>query len=171
APYNGVVAQRFADEGQTIVASKPVIAFQNIDDIEVVADVPEATIAANIRSAAGSRIVAGFSAAPGRPFPVRITEVPQVAVPPTQTFQVRAAMKTPRGVTVLPGMTAVLTATYRGAKARGRFRVPIAAVCEEDSGAQVAWVIGPDQTVHSRPVKMGEAADGQIEIVDGLRAG
>ena len=42
APYDGVVAQRFVDEKQTIVANKPVVTFQNVDEIDVVADVPEA---------------------------------------------------------------------------------------------------------------------------------
>ena len=106
APYDGVVAQRFVEENQTIIANKPVVTFQNVDEIDVVADVPEAAIAADVRSSAITQMVAEFSTAPGRQFPVRIKEVAQVADPTTQTFQVRVAMKAPRGVTVLPGMTA-----------------------------------------------------------------
>jgi multidrug resistance efflux pump len=52
APYDGVIAQRFAEERQTIIANKPVVTFQNVDDIDIVADVPEAAMAAGIRSAA-----------------------------------------------------------------------------------------------------------------------
>ena len=172
APYNGVVAQRFVEENQTIVANKPVVTFQNVDEIDIVADVPEAAMAADIRSAAIARMVAEFTTAPGQQFPVRIKEVAQVADPTTQTFQVRVAMKAPRNILVLPGMTATVVATYRRPAALGRrILVPISAVYKEDTGDQVAWVIGPNQMVSRRLVKMGAAAGGQIEIVDGLRPG
>ena len=73
---------------------------------------------------------------------------------------------------VLPGMTATVTATYRrpGARSR-RVLVPISAVIKEDTGEQVTWVIGPDQMISRRLVKMGAAAGSQVEIVDGLRPG
>ena len=172
APYAGVVAQRFVDERQTIVANKPVVTFQNLDEIDIVADVPESVMAADIRSAAITKLVAEFSTAPGVRFPVRIKEVAQVADPATQTFKVRVAMQAPRRVTVLPGMTATVTATYRRPGARGRrILVPISAVFKEDTGEQVTWVIGPDQMISRRLVKMGAAAGGQVEIVDGLRPG
>ena len=172
APYDGVVAQRFVEEDQTIIANKPVVTFQNVDEIDVVADVPEAAIAADVRSAAITQMVAEFSTAPGRQFPVRIKEVAQVADPTTQTFQVRVAMKAPRGLTVLPGMTATVTATYRRPGILGRrILVPISAVYKQAGGDQVAWVIGPYQMVSRRIVKMGSATGGEVEIVSGLRPG
>ena len=80
---------------QTITANKPVVTFQNVDEIDVVADVPEAAIAADVAQPAVTQMVAEFSTAPGRQFPVRVKEVAQVADPTTQTFQVRVAMKAP----------------------------------------------------------------------------
>uniref|UniRef100_Q01UC4 Efflux transporter, RND family, MFP subunit n=1 Tax=Solibacter usitatus (strain Ellin6076) TaxID=234267 RepID=Q01UC4_SOLUE len=172
APYSGVVAQRFVDEKQSIVANKPVVTLQNVDEIDIVADVPEAAMAADIRSTAFTKLVAEFSTAPGVQFPVRIKEVAQVADPATQTFKVRVAMPAPRRVNVLPGMTATVAATYRRAGARGRrILVPISAVFKEDTGEQVAWIIGPDQLIGRRLVKMGAATGGQVEILDGLRPG
>jgi RND family efflux transporter MFP subunit len=172
APYDGVIAQRFVNQGQSIRANEPVVKFQNVDEIEVAMDVPETVMAADIRSADIVQMVAEFSGAPGLQFPVHITEVAQSADPTTQTFKVRVAMKASPGVNVLPGMTATVTATYRRAKILGgRILVPISAVLNEAAGEQLAWVIGPDQTVERRPVKLGEATGGQIEIVDGLQAG
>jgi multidrug efflux pump subunit AcrA (membrane-fusion protein) len=49
--------------------------------------------------------------------------------------------------------------------------VPISAVFKDATGEQVAWVIGPDQTVARRPVKLGRATGGDVEVVDGLGAG
>ena len=172
APYSGVVAQRFVDEKQSIVANKPVVTLQNVDEIDIVADVPEAAMAADIRSTAFTKLVAEFSTAPGAQFPVRIKEAAQVADPATQTFKVRVAMPAPRHVNVLPGMTATVEATYRRPGARGRrILVPISAVFKEDTGEQVAWIIGPDQLIGRRLVKMGAATGGQVEILDGLRPG
>ncbi len=172
APYDGVVAQRSVDEGQTIIANKPVVTFQNLDEIDVVADVPEAAIAAGIRSPAITNMIAELSAVPGRQFPVRVKEVAQVADPTTQTFPVRVVMRAPRGVTVLPGMTATIVATYQRPGTQGkRILVPISAVYNQDSGDQVAWVVGAYEMISRRVVKMGAATGGDVEILAGLRPG
>lgn len=172
APYNGVVAQRLVDEGQNIVANNPVIRFQNVNDIDIVADVPEGFLAADLRPSDIQQIVAELSTVPGRQFPVHIKEVSQIADPKTQIFEVRFALKAPPGVTALPGMTATVTLTVRRPGAPGnRLLVPISAVSKRETGEQVVWIFGSDQTVHGRPVKMGAPTGGQIEIVDGLQPG
>jgi RND family efflux transporter MFP subunit len=171
APYDGVIAQRFVEQGQNVQAKQPVVKFQDVDEIEVAVDVPETVMVADLRSADIVELLAEFSGAPGLQFPVYITEVAQRADPTTQTFRVRAAMKAPPNVNLLPGMTATVTATYRRASILGsRILVPISAVYKDATGAQVTWVIA-DGTVTRRPVKLGEATGGRIEVVDGLQPG
>src|SRR5262249_2765204 len=129
-------------------------------------------MASEVRRADIVQLVAEFSGAPGLQFPVHITEVAQKADPVTQTFRVRVAMKVPPDVNLLPGMTATVTLTYRPARVvDSRILVPIAAVSRGGTGEQVAWVVGADDTVTPRRVKLGEATGGQIEIVDGLESG
>jgi RND family efflux transporter MFP subunit len=172
APYDGVIAQRFVEERQNVQAKAPVVKFQNVDEIDVAVDVPETVMVADLRSADIVEMLAEFSGAPGLEFPVQIREVAQRADPVTQTFRIRAAMKAPPNVNLLPGMTARVTVRYRRASILGdRILVPISAVFKDATGEQVAWVIGPDQTVTRRPVKLGEATGGQIEIVEGLQPG
>jgi membrane fusion protein, multidrug efflux system len=140
--------------------------------VDIAVDVPETVMIAALRSADIVHMNAEISGAPGLEFPVRIREVAQVADPITQTFQVRAAMKSPPGMNLLPGMTARVTLTYHRASILGdRILVPISAVFKEATGEQVAWVVGPDQTVSRRPVKIGEATGDRIEIVEGLQPG
>jgi multidrug efflux system membrane fusion protein len=118
------------------------------------------------------RMIAEISSAPGRQYPVHIQEVAQVADPTTQTFPVRFAMEAPSGVTILPGMTATVTVSYReGGAGDKRIFVPISAVTKQDTGAQVAWVIGPNLIVRPRPVSLGAVRGGEIEIVNGLVPG
>jgi membrane fusion protein, multidrug efflux system len=171
APYDGVIARRFVDVGQNIRAKQPVVQFQDVDEVDIVADVPE-TIMTAIRAADIVQMTAAFSGAPGLEFPVRLKEMAQVADPITQTFQVRVAMKSPPDMNLLPGMTSTVSLTYRRARILdGRILVPISAVFKDSTGEQVAWVVGPDQTVSRRPVKIGEATGGRIEIVEGLQPG
>jgi RND family efflux transporter MFP subunit len=172
APYDGVIARRFVELQQTVKAKERVVTFQDVDEIEVGVDVPETFMAADFRSADIVEMVAEFSGAPGLQFPVHITEVAQTADPSTQTFRVRAAMKAPAGVNLLPGMTATVTVTYRRARILGdRILVPVSAILKDPSGEQVVWVVTSDDTVTRRPVKLGEATGSRIEIAEGLQPG
>jgi len=172
APYDGVVAQRLVDVGQNIVANNPVIRFQNVTDIDIVVDVPEAYVASNLRSTEFRQSVAVLSIAPGRQFPVHVKEVAQIADPKTQIFQVRFAMKAPPGIKALPGMTANVTIATRASTRPGNaLVVPISAVTKQDSGEQVVWILGSDQAVHRRIVQIGAPTGEKIEIVTGLQSG
>jgi RND family efflux transporter MFP subunit len=172
AAYDGVIARRFVELNQNIRATEPVVTLQGVEEIDIAVDVPETVMAADIRSADIVRLVAEFSGAPGLEFPVRIKEVAQVADPTTQTFRVRAAMQAPTEVRVLPGMTATATLTYRRAQILGnRILVPISAVYQGSAAEPAVWVVGSEQTVSRRPVKLGEPSGGKIEIVEGLQPG
>lgn len=172
APYDGVIAQRFVEQGQNVRAQQPVVQFQNVAEIDIVVDVPEAVMVADLRAADILQLEAEFSAAPGLRFPVYIKEVAQRADPVTQTFGVRVAMQVPEGINLLPGMSATVSLTYRRASILGgRITVPVSAVFKSPSGEQVAWVLGADQTVSRRPVTLGEPSGTRVEIATGLETG
>ncbi len=172
APYDGVIAQRFVEQGQNIRAKQPVVKFQDVDEIVIAVDIPEAVMAAEIRSADLMAMFAEFGAAPGMRFPVHIREIAQRADPVTQTFLVRVAMKAPPELNLLPGMTASVSITYQRANILGgRILVPIGAIFQDSPGQQVVWVLGAEQAVTRRPVKTGRATGDRIEILDGLQPG
>jgi membrane fusion protein, multidrug efflux system len=172
APYDGIIARRFVEQNQSVKSQEPIVTFQDVDEIVVGVDVPETVMAADIRSADVVRMLTEFSGAPGLQFPVAIREVAQRADPTTQTFHVRLAMKAPQNVTLLPGMTATVTFTYRRARVLGdTILVPTSAVVNDGAEKQAVWLIGPDQTVKRRPVKVREATGGRIDIADGLQPG
>jgi RND family efflux transporter MFP subunit len=173
APYDGQIAKRLVEENQTVKAKQPIVQFQDVDEIDVAVDVPETFMAADLGTADVIEIVAEFTGAPGLRFPVHVTEVAQAADPVTQTFRARVSMQAPDGIKLRTGMSAVVTFTYRRAGILGSppVLVPIAAVFKDATGEQAAWVVGPDQTVKSRPVKLGAAAGDRVEVVDGLLPG
>jgi RND family efflux transporter MFP subunit len=172
APFDGVIARRLVDENQNIQAKSPVVEFQDVEEIDIVVDVPEMVMSVDLKTAEIVSLTAEFSGAPGIEFPVRIREIAQVADPATQTFQVRVAMPAPTEVRVLPGMTATVTGTYRRAKILGNpILVPISAIHRTAAGEQVAWIIGDGDKVASRPVEVGEASGGEIAVLRGLAPG
>lgn len=171
APYDGVIAQRFVDQGQNITANDRVVQFQDAEEIDIATDVPEAVMAAEIQFADIVRLSANLSAAPGVEFPVRIREIAQVADPVTQTFNVRVAMEAPPNLRVLPGMSARVTVAYRRASVLGdRLLIPVEAVDERASGEQVAWVLS-DESVSPRTIRLGVPSGGRVEVTDGLQSG
>jgi membrane fusion protein, multidrug efflux system len=172
APYDGVIAQRFVEPNQNVRAKQPIVRFQDVDEIDIAVDVPETLMAADIQSADIVKMTAELAGAPGVQFPVHIREIAQQADPTTQTYRIRVAMKVPPGLTVLSGMTATVSLSYRRASILGdSILVPISAVFKDPAGEVVTWVIGKDQVVERRPVKIGSATGSQIEILEGLQPG
>lgn len=171
APFDGVIAQRFVEANQNVQAKQPIVRFQDAQEIDVAVDVPE-TVMASVRRSDIVHLGAEFSGAPGVQFPVTIREVAQTADPATQTFRVRVTMKAPDEVQILPGMTSVVTMTYRRAGVLGeRILVPIAAVVKDDEGKQAVWVIDPEGVAARREVQLGEAAGDAVEVIAGLEPG
>jgi multidrug efflux system membrane fusion protein len=172
APYTGVIAQRFVEQGQNIRATEPVVRFQDIEEIEIAVDVPETVMVQDIRTADIVRLEVEVSGAPGLAFPVQIREIAQVADPTTQTFNVRVALEAPAEVRMLPGMTATVTAEYRRAKILGqRIMVPVSAVAKDSTGEQAAWILEANGTVRRQAVKIGSIVGGDVEILEGLEPG
>jgi membrane fusion protein, multidrug efflux system len=61
--------------------------------------------------------------------------------------------------------------SYRRASILGdRILVPVSAVSQE-TGEQVAWVIGPESSAIRRPVTLGNMLGGEVEILSGLQPG
>jgi RND family efflux transporter MFP subunit len=172
APYAGVIARRFVEQGQSIRAKQPVVKFQDVEEIEIAVDVPETVMASALRTANLTALTAEFSAAPGRIFAVQVREIAQRADPVTQTFNVRVAMQSPPDLNLLPGMTATVTMIYRRAEVLGpNISVPVAAVVQDAAGASIVWIVGPDLTVTARPVRTGSISGGFVEITAGLQPG
>jgi RND family efflux transporter MFP subunit len=95
-----------------------------------------------------------------------------VADPVTQTFNVRVAMESPQAIRALPGMSATVRFEYRRAAVLGdRIMIPADAVAQRSGGEQVAWILADDGKVSSRPVQLGSASGGSIEVLSGLNAG
>lgn len=173
APFAGLIATRYVENFEDVQAKQPIVSLQDVTRIEVLVDVPE-VIMAQIRQEAEPTAIAEFDAAPGEQFPLEVKEYAAQADPQTQTYQVVLVMPQPKGVNILPGMTARVTGT--GSLETGQDSVvviPAIAVMEGGDGKAYVWVLDKEaMTVHQKQVKVGELTGSQdIRIESGLEGG
>jgi RND family efflux transporter MFP subunit len=160
APYTGVVTQKLVQLGQSVAPGTPLMAGASLDELRVVAEVPQSVIeqVRKVRKAAvyvdGRRIEAtGLMLYPA-------------AQPETNSFRVRIEL--PKGVQGLaPGMFVKVGLVTGSADL---LLAPRSAVVER-SEMRAVYVVGPDGRLSLRQVRLGHARGEQIEILAGLVAG
>ncbi len=173
APFTGLVARRDVENFTAVKAKKPVLSLQDVDNLEIVVDVPEQFVVKR-RDRRQLKLVARFDTLPDQVFPLSIKEYATEADATTGTYQYVTALKRPKGASILPGMTATVVA-QRTDSARAeakRFVLPIPAVFARVKPDPLVWVVEENHRVHSRKVKPGRlTGEGLIEILAGLKAG
>lgn len=177
APFSGRVASRLVENFQDVQAKEPIVRLQDIEQLEVVVDIPE-NRAIRIRDEGreAARVHAVFEAEPDREFPLTIKEYSTEANPETQTFQVVLAMPQPEGLLLLPGMTAMVWAESSEVGQDGAsetFAIPAAALFADDTGKPQVWVVDTQSNkVSPRAVETGElGGTASVRVTSGLKAG
>jgi membrane fusion protein, heavy metal efflux system len=169
APINGAVTQRQVGLGQNILsvqagASTPVFTIGDLSTVWLVANVREAD-ASLIRI--GEPLEVRVLAFPGRVFKAKISWVAPSIDANTHRLPVRADVENADGA-LKPGMFArfsIITGPAATLPA-----APESAIVYEGETARV-WVVRPDGAIASRMIRLGEAGDGMVEVLDGLSAG
>jgi len=179
APFAGSVARRLVQNFEEVQAKQPVIELRDLALLEVKFDVPEqlmlkvSNAEATPEEGDNVPVFASFDTVPGKRYPLMLKEVSTRADPQTQTFEATYTMPAPKELTVLPGMTATVTADL--SKLVGGtdvFYVPVSAVKGDAGLSAEVWVVDEDtMTVSPRPVEVGTMRGNQIAVAKGLNAG
>ena len=114
-----------------------------------------------------------FDAFPGMRLPAEITEIGREASLTTRTFPITLSMDQPEDRKVLAGMAGVayVTGDTRPNEASG-YVVPVSALFgEEKDNVSKVWVVGPDNRVSSRVVKVSGVNPAGANVIEGLQAG
>lgn len=178
APFNGMIARVYVDNFQEIQAKEKILTLQDIEDIDIIIDVPERDIINRQRMnkdvQTGSRKLQDgyviFDGIPDQKFEVVVKEYATEADATTQTYRVRLSMKAPDNANILPGMTANLV-ILQAAKAGTGLSVPATAVAIDAQGKFYVWVVKNDMTVTQVPVEVGEMMGDSIVIKKGVAIG
>ena len=169
APIGGTVVSRQVGSGQYITSASgggnnPIFAIGDQSSVWLVANVRE-TDAARIK--VGQAIEVNVLAFPDRVFQARLSYVAPAIDPATRRLPVRAVVANPDGA-LKPEMFARFRNTT-GADSSST-AVPEDAVIVEGASARV-WVAGEDRILGLRPVTLGRASAGMIEVASGLEPG
>jgi membrane fusion protein, heavy metal efflux system len=169
APIGGTITQRQIGLGQyinstAVGASGPVYTIGNLSTVWLIANVRE-TDAPLMQ--VGLPVEVRVLAFPGHVFNAKISWVAPSIDPNTHRLSVRADVENPEGE-LKPGMFAnfsIITGKAATAPA-----VPQRAIVYEGDTARV-WVADEDGTIAGRSVRIGQIADGMVEILEGLSPG
>lgn len=178
APFDGIVANSFADCFDMVNAMKPVLTLQDVKTVLIDVSVPEAYIISNTK--AGSKknyhfVI--FDALPNRRFPVTFKEFQADADPRTQTYLATFQMPAQKDLTLLPGMSASLV--FKGGKVQDEKIsnpcVPSDAVAIDSQKKHFVWLMTPSSnncfTVHKQLVEIGIRTQANMEVTKGLKQG
>jgi RND family efflux transporter MFP subunit len=166
APFDGIVTQRFVEVGQAVQSGPPqpqqLIAITAVDALRAEVLVPQGTVDA-IRARGAAFFLLDDGA---RRVPAASVSVLPTADPATHTFRVRVGL--PPGTPGLwPGMTVKVAFAAGNAQ---RIMVP-AAVLVRRGEIDGVYVIGADNSVGLRLVRLGHRNGDDIEVLSGLAAG
>ena len=141
APFDGVIGKRFVENFQKVQAKEPIVYLQDINQIEILVDVPELIIARIKEDKEGKKVKAWaeFQAVPGKKYSLKLKEFATQADPAPQTYQVVLIMDQPKEASILPGMTATVVAELGTDSAAGGTRIPAIAVLEDAEGKAYVW--------------------------------
>jgi len=162
APISGVVSELAVREGVMVQAGTPVFTLTDLSSVWIAVEVPEAQ-AAVLRQ--GQQADARIPTLPGRTFEGRIDYVYPDLNAQTRTVKARIALANP-GFALKPGMFAQVSL---GAVARKALTVPTEAVIQ--TGTRSVVIVLDGDRFQPATVRTGEASDGRVEILSGLKAG
>jgi RND family efflux transporter MFP subunit len=163
APFAGTVTARNTDIGQLISADSGPELFhlEQTDPLRVYVQVPQEYIHA---IAPGQKATLSFLEMPGKTFEATVTRTAGAVDPTTRTLQVELQMPNPHGE-IFAGSYAQVR--FNEAANPGVLTISDNAVIFRAQGTQVA-VVGSDNKVHLRDVKLGRDFGDIIQVVDGL---
>jgi Cu(I)/Ag(I) efflux system membrane fusion protein len=162
APRSGVVVNRGITVGTAVDPSTPLLTIADLSRVWVLAEVPEAGMAA-IRVGSTARLE--FPASGREPFAARVDFLYPTLTERTRTLRVRFSVGNPRG-TLRPGLYGNAIFELPGATT---LTVPRDAVV--DTGRAQHVFVATGDRFEPRPVTLGVQLADRIEVLSGLTVG
>ncbi|MEK6347533.1 MAG: efflux RND transporter periplasmic adaptor subunit [Burkholderia sp.] len=165
ADHAGYITAEQADTGQNVSAGQAVYQLAWSGEVDVVTDVPEATLAL---LKPGHDAAVTLPALPGRRLTARVREIAPAADPQSRTYRVRLTLENPDPAVKL-GMTADVA--LAGAPADGaRYTLPSTALFHQGQNPAV-WVLRQDDTLELRRVTVTRYGENTVTVSQGIQAG
>lgn len=165
APFTGVITDRNTDIGQLITAGSgpELFGMAQTDPLRVYVQVPQQYVHDIV---AGQKAELTFLELPGRTFEATVSQTSGAVDPVTRTLQVELQVPNPKGELFAGSYAQV---RFNESAAPGALTISDNAIIFRAQGTQVA-IVGPDNKVQLRDVKVGRDFGDSIEVLDGLTA-
>ncbi|HEX3628287.1 MAG TPA: efflux RND transporter periplasmic adaptor subunit [Verrucomicrobiae bacterium] len=165
APFPGVITARNTDIGQLISAGSgpELFGMAQTDPLRVYVQVPQQYVH---DIANGQKAQLNFLEMPERTFEATVAQTSGAVDPTTRTLQVELHVPNPKG-NIFAGSYAQVR--FSESPDPAALTISDNAIIFQAEGTQVA-VVGPDNKVHLRKVKVGRDFGDIIEVLDGLTA-
>lgn len=164
ADHDGVVAAVLAEPGQVVTSGQPVLRVARDGEREVAIALPEGEVAG---LAPGAQAEIGLWSAGGKTYRGRLRELAPAADAATRTYAARVTVLDPDAALAL-GMTA--SVRFAAPAAPKTPIVPLAALYQQD-GEPAVWLVGADQSVTLRKVRVAAYTDVGAAVAEGLSPG
>jgi len=171
APFSGYLGIRKINLGQYLTPGTEIVDLQSWDPLYVNFTLPQSDLP---RLQVGTPVRVTSDAAPGQTFEGKITALGSAVDATTRQIAVQATLPNPKHV-LRPGMFAEAEVVQN--TARKVLTVPVSAVSYNTYGDYVYRIHEEKrdgktvQVATQQVVKTGEQRDGQVEILQGLKAG
>lgn len=162
SPVDGVVAERFQTAGNLVSPQTPIASVVS-EGVELLLGVEEDR-AGQVRD--GQKAEVSVGAYSGMTFAAKVAMVSPTVDPKTRTFQVKVRPEDPDG-RLRPGMSAHLKIVT---EEKGKAVLVSKEAVVSRSGESVVFVV-KGEIAEMRPVKVGLAHNGTVEIASGLDVG
>jgi membrane fusion protein, multidrug efflux system len=163
----GFITAEQADTGQNVNAGQAVYTLAWSGDIDVICDVPEASLAA---FAVGQQASITLPALPGRTFKARVRELSPAADAQSRTWRAKLTLDAPTRDVRL-GMTADVAFDAAQTTAGASFTIPSTALFH-DKGQAAVWIVKkPGDALELRRVQVARYGERTVTLSGGVEAG
>lgn len=168
APFGGVIAARYADNGMNVIAGQQIYKLVDISKVNVVISVPEDEIA-GIADGATAQIK--VKAADGATLEGRVTEKGITANTISHTYDVKISTANTLQ-RLMPGMVCEvrLTGNHNNRQKLHTIVIPQSCIKLDTDGSRFVW-IDENNVARQRSITTGDFVDGGIEVLQGLKNG
>lgn len=161
SPYSGILVERHVEVGESVQPGQPLISGLSLQKLRLAVEVPQSDIAAIREYAEATVILPGG----GRVGAEKVVVFPY-ADPATHSFKIRVEL--PEAETGLqPGMT--VKVAFKTGEAQNLW-IPASALVTR-SEVTAVYVVGADNRVSLRQVRLGHRREGEVEVLAGLAKG
>ncbi len=175
ATFDGVIAQRYAENFQEVKAQEPIIALHDLNNINFKVDIPESIIINVKPESVPPEVYASFESIPNQTFDLTFKEISTQADDVTKTYQVVFTMPNSSEHTILPGMSARVRVMSSADNQRlANFYLPDQTVLQDSQGNYVYVVHSNGDgtgTISRKNVVIGDITAWGIEVFSGLESG